>query len=211
MDNYLWLKPSLIEYKEILFLLCRGAGEQGAREKGERIIVNRKNYLSYQKKCTLIINYSVKQYISNSKMHENKLFQRTRLSLASWYVMVMGIILSICTLGFYEAILHAHRITILRELKSVAKTIHDSLKVVLKQPSKLTATATRILPDLCLVETSCAPIQSHFTRVPETGNYYLRLLDRSIQQFNSNSWVTTKETTTDSNSSITTTNPNFQW
>ncbi|NES77002.1 MULTISPECIES: two-component system sensor histidine kinase RppB [Okeania] len=112
-------------------------------------------------------------------MHENKLFQRTRLSLASWYVMVMGIILSICTLGFYEAILHAHRITIDRELKSVAKTIHDSLKVVLKQPSKLTATATRILPDLCLVETSCDLIQSHLTRVPETGNYYLRLLDRS--------------------------------
>ena len=112
-------------------------------------------------------------------MHENKLFQQTRLSLAGWYVMVMGIILSICTLGFYEAILHAHRITIDRELKSVATTIHDSLKVVLKQPSKLTVAATRILPDFCLVETSCDPIQSHFTRVPETGNYYLRLLDRS--------------------------------
>ena len=61
-------------------------------------------------------------------MHQNKLFQSTRLSLAGWYVMVMGIILSVCSLGVYEAILHAHQITIDRELESVGATIHDSLE-----------------------------------------------------------------------------------
>ena len=112
-------------------------------------------------------------------MHQNKLFQQTHLSLAGWYVMVMGIILSLCTLGFYEAILHAHRITIDREIKSVATTIHDSLKTVLEQPEQITIAATRILPNFCLVETSCNFIQPHLTEVSETENYYLRLLDRS--------------------------------
>ncbi|MGK7918941.1 MAG: two-component system sensor histidine kinase RppB [Trichodesmium sp.] len=111
-------------------------------------------------------------------MHQNKLFQQTRLSLAGWYITVMGIILSICTLGFYEAILHAHRITIDRELKSVATTIHNSLKTVLEQPPQITLAATRILPDFCLVETSCNFTEPQ-TGVPETENYYLRLLDRS--------------------------------
>ncbi|NEQ37709.1 MAG: HAMP domain-containing histidine kinase [Okeania sp. SIO3I5] len=111
-------------------------------------------------------------------MHQNKLFQQTRLSLAGWYVMVMGVILSLCSLGFYEAILHAHRITIDRELKSVAKTIHDSLKTVLEKPTQITLAATRILPDFCLVETSCNFTEPQ-TGVPETANYYLRLLDRS--------------------------------
>ncbi|NET13511.1 MULTISPECIES: hypothetical protein [Okeania] len=36
-----------------------GAGEQGAGEKGERIIVDRKNYLSYQKKCTFSYTFSL--------------------------------------------------------------------------------------------------------------------------------------------------------
>ncbi|MGB3513597.1 MAG: two-component system sensor histidine kinase RppB [Microcoleaceae cyanobacterium] len=112
-------------------------------------------------------------------MHENKLFKRTRISLAGWYVMVMGIILSVCSLGFYEAILHAHRITIDRELRSVGNTIHDSLETVLEQPARVTLAATRILPDFCLVETSCDTTQAHREGVPETENYYLRLLDRS--------------------------------
>lgn len=112
-------------------------------------------------------------------MHQNKLFQSTRLSLAGWYVMVMGIILSVCSLGVYEAILHAHQITIDRELESVGATIHDSLEAVLKQPAQVTVAATRILPDFCLVEISCDATQAHQERVPETENYYLRLLDRS--------------------------------
>lgn len=111
-------------------------------------------------------------------MYENKLFQQTRLSLAGWYVMVMGVILSLCSLGFYEAILHAHRITIDRELKSVATTIHNSLKTVLEEPTQITVAATRILPNFCLVETSCNLTQPQ-TGVPETENYYLGLLDRS--------------------------------
>ncbi|WP_293120779.1 two-component system sensor histidine kinase RppB [Okeania sp. SIO1I7] len=112
-------------------------------------------------------------------MHENKLFRRTRLSLAGWYVMVMGVILSVCSLGFYEAILHAHRVTIDRELQSVGTTIHDSLGTVLEQPAQVTLAATRILPDFCLVETSCDATQEDIEAVPETENYYLRLLDSS--------------------------------
>jgi hypothetical protein len=41
-------------------------------------------------------------------MNHNKLFRRVRWRLASWYGGVMGVILSLCGLGVYEAIAHAH-------------------------------------------------------------------------------------------------------
>lgn len=40
-------------------------------------------------------------------------------------------------LGVYQAIAHAHRITINQELKTVAGTIHDSLEPILEQPGVL--------------------------------------------------------------------------
>jgi two-component system OmpR family sensor kinase len=41
-------------------------------------------------------------------MNQNKLFNRTRWRLASWYALVMGFILSLSALGLYKAIAHAH-------------------------------------------------------------------------------------------------------
>jgi hypothetical protein len=49
----------------------------------------------------------------------------------------MGIILGVCGLGVYEVTAHAHRITINRELESVAGTLHDNLESVLRKPGKI--------------------------------------------------------------------------
>ncbi len=114
-------------------------------------------------------------------MNQNRLFQMTRWRLASWYAGVMGVILGLCGLGVYEAIAHAHWSTIDRELETVAGTLHDSLEPVLKQPGRLEPTATRLLPDVCVVGTRCAKdtnSQRHTAGAIHQGEYYMRLLDR---------------------------------
>lgn len=115
-------------------------------------------------------------------MNHNQLFRLTRWRLASWYAGVMGVILSLCGLGVYEAIAHAHWITIDRELETVAGTLHDSLEPVLKQPGRLAPAATRLLPDVCLVGTHCSNLADsnrHTVGAIHQGQYYMRLLDRS--------------------------------
>ncbi len=86
-------------------------------------------------------------------MNQNQLFHNTKQRLAFWYAGVMGIILSICGLGVYEAIAHAHWVTLDREIESVAGALHDSLETVFQSPGRLEPDVVRIIPDLCLVET----------------------------------------------------------
>lgn len=86
-------------------------------------------------------------------MNQNQLFHNTKQRLAFWYAGVMGVILSICGLGVYEAIAHAHWVTLDREIESVAGALHDSLETVFQSPGRLEPDLLRIIPDLCLVET----------------------------------------------------------
>ncbi len=115
-----------------------------------------------------------------NKMQPNQLFQRTRWRLAFWYTGVMSVILAIFGLGVFEAIAHAHRITIEREIKSVGSTLHDSLELVLTQSGKLPLSAYRLIPSLCQINDSCfttfASATNHSGAIYQ-GNYYLRLLD----------------------------------
>ncbi len=85
-------------------------------------------------------------------MNQNSLFQNTKLRLTCYYAGVMGVILSICGLGVYEAIAHAHWMTLDREIESVAETLHDSLETILQQPGQLEPDVLRIIPDLCLIK-----------------------------------------------------------
>ncbi len=89
-------------------------------------------------------------------MKQNKLFKATRWRLAIWYGGVMASILSLSGLAVYEAIAHAHRVTVERELKSVSATIHNSLESVLIKPGELDLKEVRFLPSLCLAVNSCA-------------------------------------------------------
>lgn len=100
--------------------------------------------------------------------------------MASWYAAILSIVLFICALGFYEAVAHAHRITINQELKSVAGTLHDSLLPVLEQPGIIEPEVKELLPNTCLVETGCYnPDRFKSLRLGVIGQdkYYLRLFD----------------------------------
>ncbi|MDJ0742976.1 MAG: ATP-binding protein [Xenococcaceae cyanobacterium MO_167.B27] len=111
-------------------------------------------------------------------MKQNRLFSRSRWRLASWYAAILSIVLLICALGVYEAVAHAHRITINQELKSVAGTLHDSLLPVLEQPGKIEPEVKELLPNTCLVETDCYNsdrFQSLRLGVIGQDKYYLRL------------------------------------
>ncbi len=115
-------------------------------------------------------------------MNDNQLFQKTRWRLTLWYTSVMGVILAVCGLGLYEAIAHAHHVTLNREIKSVAGTFHDSLELTLQEPGKLEPEANSVLPSLCLVKTDCSQnsnSSSHQVGGISQGSYYLRLLNTS--------------------------------
>jgi signal transduction histidine kinase len=116
-------------------------------------------------------------------MRQNKLFNQTRVSLSLWYAGVMGLILSLLGMGVYKAIAHAHWVALDRELESVAGTLHDSLELKLKQPEKIEPIIGKLLPNLCLIGTSCVSERSnsqrHVLSAVDQSNYYARLYDTS--------------------------------
>jgi signal transduction histidine kinase len=116
-------------------------------------------------------------------MRQNKLFNNTRVSLSLWYAGVMGLILSLLGMGVYKAISHAHWVALDNELESVAGTLHDSLELKLRQPEQIEPIIGELLPNLCLVGTSCISdrfnSQRHILSAIDRGNYYARLYDTS--------------------------------
>lgn len=117
-------------------------------------------------------------------MKQNQLFNRTRWRLAFWYAGVIGVIFSISGCALYEAIAHAHWVTLNRELESVAGILHDGLEFKLKYPGRLEPNVTELLPNLCQVGSDClkerSPLSSRYTTNSiYKGNYYVRLYDTS--------------------------------
>jgi signal transduction histidine kinase len=97
----------------------------------------------------------------------------------------MGVILSLLGLGVYRAIVHAHIITVDRELKSVAGTLHDSLEWKLKQPGRIEPIVQNILPNLCLAGVNCSQERVNDQRPSlsalNQSDYYIRLFNHSGQ------------------------------
>ncbi|MEL6164791.1 MAG: hypothetical protein AAFR37_13870 [Cyanobacteria bacterium J06628_3] len=89
-------------------------------------------------------------------MKQNKLFERTRIRLASWYAIVMGLILTVCGFGLYITVSHAHEVALDRELEFIAKTLHNNLESKLNQPEKLPPAVKELIPNICIVESGCA-------------------------------------------------------
>lgn len=108
--------------------------------------------------------------------HQNRLFRQSRRRLAAWYAGVMGAILALSGLGLYEAIIHAHRITVDRELLAIAEAIQDALAPNLRQPNQLPQLSSLLLPNLCVQgETCLTPATPISPRLQQ--DYYIRLLN----------------------------------
>lgn len=118
-------------------------------------------------------------------MNHNPLFNRTRLKLATGYVGVMGAILSLCGLGFYQTLAQNHWRSLDRELESLAGTLHDGLEPLLKQPGSIEPTVQQLLPGLCIAATDCSkPAIVHRVHVLgsiQQGRYYVQFLSQSQQ------------------------------
>ena len=109
----------------------------------------------------------------------NSLFENTRLRLALWYAGAIGILLSLFAVGVYEAILHAHKMTLNREIQSVTGTLRNGLEPLLKKPQKLEPEVRQLLPDLCVMGKSCASqVRDRATNAIHQSNYYVRFIDR---------------------------------
>ncbi len=114
-------------------------------------------------------------------MKTSQLFLHSRLRLAVWYTLVMGVILSISGLGIYRSLVQSNWQAIEREIESIAGTLHDSLEPMLPPSENPTTVLKRILPELCLVGQPCnsnpSLIERHTTGISDRNTYYLRLFD----------------------------------
>ena len=116
------------------------------------------------------------------KDHKTELFQQTRWKLASWYAGIIGLVLGLCGLGVYQAVIYAKQLTLDKELESVAHEIHQNLEPHLKQPGKLEPVVTKIFPQLCRLEDSCFQVpetDSSMSEIMGADKYYIRMLDIS--------------------------------
>ena len=118
-------------------------------------------------------------------MNQNPLFNRTRLKLATWYVGVMGAILSLSGLAFHHALAQDQWRSLDRELESLTGTLHDGLEPMLKQPGRIESTVQQLLPGLCITASNCSePIVVHRVHVLgsiQQGRYYVQFLSLSQQ------------------------------
>ena len=108
------------------------------------------------KLLSLFLQFFLSQsFFSETNLQEKRLFQQTPWRLAIWYTVILSLILVICGLGVYKALVYAHQLTVDEELELTAYKIHKNLEPILKEPGKWEITATQLLADICLVERDC--------------------------------------------------------
>jgi signal transduction histidine kinase len=121
---------------------------------------------------------------------QTRLFRRTRLQLAGWYAIVMGLILSLGGLTIYQVIIRAYSDSIDRELEAVTETLHNGIELNLAQPGQLEPIVQKLVPDVCLVGKPCfnKALSTHnhnssnehqpFNTIRQS-DYYIQFLDSS--------------------------------
>ncbi len=120
-------------------------------------------------------------------MHQNQLFNWTRLKLAGWYSGVMGFILCLFGFAIYQVMARAHWYGLDQELEVVSGTLHDALEPNLSQPGAINPAVQALLPSLCVLNTDCMGLQAeeltqtnkqrHILGVVGQEAYYLRFLN----------------------------------
>lgn len=114
-------------------------------------------------------------------MNSHQLFHQSRIRLALWYALVMGVILSLSGFGMYRSLVQSNWVALEREIESIAGTLHDSLEPMLPASGDPTTVLQQIFPELCLVDKPCNKnptlIQRHTIGISDRSTYYLRLFD----------------------------------
>ena len=121
---------------------------------------------------------------------QTRLFRRTRLQLAGWYAVVMGLILGLGGLTIYQVIIRAYSDSITRELEAVTETLHNGIELNLKQPGQLEPIIQKLVPDVCLVGKLCLKTtpsphrhnsseDHHPLNTIRQSDYYVQFLDSS--------------------------------
>lgn len=113
-------------------------------------------------------------------MQTNGVFYQTRLRLAGLYTRSMGLILALCGIGFYQAMVISHWFELDQKLQSVAGTLHDGVEPSLQTPQTLTPAVTQFLPNLCLPTAPCsfdpAQTERQILGLARQEGYYVRFL-----------------------------------
>ncbi|KAI9130095.1 two-component system sensor histidine kinase RppB [Acaryochloris sp. CCMEE 5410] len=112
-------------------------------------------------------------------------FNRTRWRLTGYYAGVMGLILALCGMGYYQITERQRLQALTQKIESSSGILHDSLGAVLLQPGRLNASAEKLLPGLCKAKVQC-PEPDRFTKRHVLGLvkqdvYYAQLKDLSGQ------------------------------
>jgi signal transduction histidine kinase len=117
-------------------------------------------------------------------VHQNKLFNRTRIQLTVTYAIVIGLITLMSGFAIHLVLIRAFERTVNRELDTLSGTVHDILEAVLEQPETVNQIATGLLPGLCLTGQICAPIKANakIVELTQKQGYCLRLISLTGQE-----------------------------
>jgi hypothetical protein len=114
-----------------------------------------------------------------------QLFRTTRLQLAGWYAVGMGIVLSVGGGYIYMTTNHSYWAAVHQELVSLTGTLHDSLEPKLKIPGIVDpAIQQEVLLNICMVDEDCPTKTSnqknrHTLGISQQEFYYLRFYNLS--------------------------------
>lgn len=120
-------------------------------------------------------------------MKQNRVFAVTRLRLSGLYVGTMGLILSICGLGFYTSMEYSHWESLNRKLGTIAGTLHDGIEPTLQMPGQIEPTIHNFLPGVVCASDIPCPTQTpigdrHVAGVVRQNDYYIRFINLSGKQ-----------------------------
>jgi signal transduction histidine kinase len=117
-------------------------------------------------------------------VHQNRLFNRTRIQLTVFYAIAIGLITLLSGYAIHLVMVRAFVRTVDRELNTLAGTVHDTLEAVLQQPEVVDPVAMNLLPGLCVIDRKCSPTKSDskLAELTQQQGYCLRLLNLKGQQ-----------------------------
>ena len=112
-------------------------------------------------------------------MYQNRLFNRTRIQLTSFYAVVIGLITLLNGYAIHRMMLRTFERTVDRELNTLAGTVHDTLEAILQEPEVVSPVAIQVLPGLCVIGGQCSPTRadSKLNELTQKQGYCLRLLN----------------------------------